>query len=175
MTNSPFDIAAATRADIPALVRLYRDVAAIEGGLARAATEITDGYVGAFVDKALTDGVILVAREAGNGPILGEIHAYAPGPAAFAHMLGDLTVAVHPRSQGRGIGRALFSACLRQVREGRPWTRRVELFVRESNTKAIAFYESLGLVAEGRLLDRIRSASGGYEADIVMAWTPRRP
>jgi ribosomal protein S18 acetylase RimI-like enzyme len=40
---------------------------------------------------------------------------------------------------------------------------------RESNQKALAFYQSLGFVREGRLEGRIRGA-GGPEADIPMAW-----
>ena len=37
-----------------------------------------------------------------------EIRAYGRGLKAFAHTLGDLTVAVHPQPHARGTGRALF-------------------------------------------------------------------
>lgn len=98
------------------------------------------------------------------------MHAYAPGIAVFAHVLGDLTIAVLPRAQGQGVGRALFERCLAEVRQARPRTLRVELFARESNRKAVAFNESLGFVIEGRLAHRIRRTSGTYEADLVMGW-----
>jgi len=46
---------------------------------------------------------------------------------------------------------------------------RIELIARESNKKAIAFYQKLGFQIEGRLLNRIKTESG-FEADIPMAW-----
>jgi ribosomal protein S18 acetylase RimI-like enzyme len=49
----------------------------------------------------------------------------------------------------------------------------VELIARESNAKAIAFYQSLGFVIEGRFERRIRNPDGSLEADIPMAWLRR--
>ena len=43
--------------------------------------------------------------------------------------------------------------------------------VRGSKRKAIAFYESLGFVQEGKFRGRIRNLDGSLEADIPMAWT----
>ncbi len=47
---------------------------------------------------------------------------------------------------------------------------RVELIARESNKRAITFYESIGFVVEGRLENRIKNTDGTFEADIPMAW-----
>lgn len=47
---------------------------------------------------------------------------------------------------------------------------RVELIARESNKKAIAFYERIGFIIEGRLENRIKNTNGTFEADIPMAW-----
>ncbi len=158
--------------DAPAIVELYRAVAAIEGGLARTADEISDEYVGAFVEKSLDGGVIIVARNAAGGMIVGEIHGYALGPRVFKHVIGELTIAVHPNSQGGGVGRAIFTEFMRRVAEERPDILRVELVARESNARAIEFYKSLGFKTEGRFEDRIQSVDGGFEADIPMAWRP---
>jgi len=158
-----------TQNDIEAIVHLYRAVASIEGGLARSVDEITDAYVDHFVSKALENGLIIVAKT-GDGTIVGEIHGYALGPRVFSHVLGELTIAVHPDFQGIGAGKALFNEFMRQVNLDRPDILRVELIARESNAKAIKFYEKLGFVIEGRLQRRIRSVGSGFEADIPMAW-----
>ncbi|MBP6822188.1 MAG: GNAT family N-acetyltransferase, partial [Acidobacteria bacterium] len=109
-------------------------------------------------------------RHSESGQIVGEIHAYALGPKVFAHVLGELTIAVHPEHQGQKLGKALFTELLRQVSESRPDILRVELIARESNQKAIEFYQKLGFKIEGRFVDRIQSVGDGVEADIPMAW-----
>ena len=163
-------IQTATVSDLKAIVELYRIVAAIEGGLARTTEEISRDYVAHFLGKSLESGVCLVARETADGPIIGEIHCYPLGPRVFAHVLGELTIAVHPAHQGLGAGKALFTELLRRVEQDRPDILRVELIARESNQKAIAFYQKLGFIIEGRFEKRICSVGGGYEADIPMAW-----
>ena len=149
---------------------LYQAVAAIEGGLARTRKEISEEYVANFLRKSLDSGFSVIAREGGTRTIIGEIHCYAIGPRVFAHVLGELTIAVNPEHQGLGIGKALFTELLRQVKENRPDILRVELIARESNGKAIEFYQKLGFQIEGRLTNRVRSVGGGYESDIPMAW-----
>jgi putative acetyltransferase len=116
--------------------------------------------------------LVAVPADAGPGPatLAGELHAYPPGPRTFAHVLGELTVAVHPDWQGRGVGRALFAALLSEVERNRPQVTRVELIARESNARAIGLYESLGFRREGRLEGRVRRPDGVVEADIPMAW-----
>ncbi len=165
-----FTIAFGTHNDSQALLALYRTVAAVEGGLARTAEEITADYVSHFVQKSLACGVLLIARQSDTQEIIGEIHAYDLGPQVFVHVLGELTIAVHPRYQGRGVGKALFTAFLHHVSIERPDMLRVELIARESNQKAIAFYQKLGFRIEGKFAGRLRSVQGGYEADIPMAW-----
>lgn len=163
-------INAATSDDRAEILALYLAVAAVEGGLARTAEEISQEYVSHFLGKSLESGFCLVAREANDDPIIGEIHSYALGPRVFAHVLGELTIAVHPAKQGLGVGKRLFTELLRRVEQERPDILRVELIARESNRKAIEFYQKLGFHIEGRFENRIRSVGGGYEADIPMAW-----
>ena len=163
-------ISAASAQDRKAIVDLYLAVATIEGGLARTAEEISEDYVANFLNKSLESGFCLIARGTADGPIIGEIHSYALGPRVFAHVLGELTIAVHPGSQGLGIGKALFTELLRRIEHERPDILRVELIARDSNRKAIEFYQKLGFKIEGRFENRIRSVGGGYEADIPMAW-----
>jgi ribosomal protein S18 acetylase RimI-like enzyme len=150
------------------LLALYKAVARIPDGIARRPDEVTDAYVTGFMHKAAADGVEFVYEEAGL--IQGEIHASRVGVAALDHLLTDLTIAVAPACQGKGVGRALFGALLAEVGERMPHITRVELFARESNHKARALYASLGFVEEGRLRGRVRNARGQIEDDTIMGW-----
>ncbi len=156
--------------DIPLIEQLYKKVASVEGGLARTESEITREYVEHFVSKSIVNGIQFVATDKASNTIVGDIHCFGIGIKAFAHVIGDLTVAVHPDFQGQGIGKMLFEEVLEEVREMRPHILRVELIARESNTRALRFYESLGFEQEGRLKKRIKSVVGGFEDDIAMAW-----
>lgn len=155
-------------ADCEAIAALYRRVARVPGGLARLEEEISDEYVAGFIHSASTRGIILVAENDG-GAIAGEIHAYASELFCFAHILGDLTIAVDPDYQGSGVGRQLFVQFMQQA-EARRGVSRIELIARESNRRALVFYQSLGFVVEGEMRRRIRNTDGSLESDIPMAW-----
>lgn len=158
-----------TASDTGGILRLYRRVAAVPGGLARLASEIDEDYVSGFVAKSLENGIALVAERSAEG-IIGEIHASTAGLYCFSHVLSDLTIAVDPVAQGSGVGRSLFQSLLDRVIDERPDIKRVELVARESNRKALRFYESLGFCREGSLAGRIRNIDGSYECDIPMGW-----
>jgi putative acetyltransferase len=166
-------IRSGTPADAPAIRALYQVVGARAGGIARAPDEVTSEYVEGFITKALERGIIIVAELQGMQGLAGELHAWRTHIRSFAHVLGDLTIAVHPDVQGMGIGRRLFTTLLETVERSMPEILRVELVTQESNTRALRLYESLGFVREGRMERRIRTPLGtGVEADIPMAWFP---
>jgi ribosomal protein S18 acetylase RimI-like enzyme len=150
------------------ILDLYRLAALIPGGLARSSEEISEDYVRNFLKKSNESGISLLAFV--GMQIVGEIHAYHLAPKVFSHVLSELTIVVHPDYSGRGIGKTLFSAFLKEVESHRPDILRVELIARESNRKAISLYESLGFKQEGRLEKRIHSGDGTFEADIPMGW-----
>lgn len=157
--------------DLLKIQQLYRNVARQHGGIARTEEEITDEYVRSFLTRSIEWGLILVAEHPQNPEeIIAEIHACAPGPKAFKHVFSDLTVAVHPAFQGKKVGRTIFTIFLEEVGINRPDIGRVELIVRESNRRAIAFYQSMGFLIEGRFEMRIKNEDGSYEADIPMGW-----
>ncbi|HEY0061632.1 MAG TPA: GNAT family N-acetyltransferase [Telluria sp.] len=161
-------IRTARESDFAALLRLYRDVAAVPDGLARTPAEVSEAYIAGFMGKAAADGIELVYEE--DGKLLGEIHASRIGIASLAHLLTDLTIAVAPAAQGRGVGRALFQGLLDRVTTEMPHITRVELFARDSNVRARGLYASLGFVEEGRLRARVNNARGEPETDTVMGW-----
>lgn len=169
--NIQHRIHCAALSDFEGIKALYQSVARQGGGIARTEDEITDDYIRHNLDTSISRGISYVATV--DEKIVGEIHAYPPFPQLFAHILSDLTIAVHPDFQGTGVGRALFSALLDEVEQRRANILRVELFVRQSNLKAIAFYQSLGFEIEGHFQQRVRRPDGDLEADIPMAWVRR--
>lgn len=161
-------INALASADVLIIADLYRAAAIVPGsGLARAYDEISIEYVQAFVDRAINNGVILGAFI--DSDLVGEIHATRLGPRQFDHVLGDLTVAVHPKAQGQGVGSALLNAFFEKARLINPVVTGVELTARSGNTGALRLYERLGFKAEGRLLGRVKLPDGSIEDDIPMA------
>lgn len=164
----------ATLEDLDIVFELYQAVAKKPGGLARLESEISVDYIKAFLEKSIDDGIVVLALEAdanGEGELLrAEMHAYVPALYCFSHVLSDLTIAVHPDAQGSGLGRRLFEYFMQQVVNARPDIQRIELVARESNQKAIAFYQSLGFEQEGIMQNRIRNVDSSLENDIPMAW-----
>lgn len=165
---APPSIRKAQAHDHARIVQLYREVASVPDGIARTPGEVSDAYVGAFMHRAAADGIELVCEE--DGRIVGDIHAARVGIASLDHLLTDLTIAVAPSAQGRGVGRRLFQALLDEVSHNMPHITRVELFARDSNVKARALYASLGFVEEGRLRARVKNARGEPETDTIMGW-----
>jgi len=161
----------ASSEDLPRIVKLYKAVAQAGGSIARQEQEITEEYVGSFIERSLDTGLIIVGEHPDNpDELIAEIHAYKAGLKVFNHVLSELTLVVHPQHQGKKIGRTLFTIFLEEIGRNRPDIGKVELFTRESNTKAINLYNSLGFKVEGRMEMRIKTPQGLYEADIPMGW-----
>jgi putative acetyltransferase len=156
-----------TPVDAPIVFALHQAAASIEGsGLARSQEEITMDYVQAFVERAWRSGVTLGAFH--DDHLVGEIHAARLGPRQFDHVLGDLTIAVHPEAQGNGVGSLLFAAFFEAAASVIPAITRVELTARSGNAGALRLYERLGFIREGRLVGRVRLPNGAVEDDIPM-------
>jgi RimJ/RimL family protein N-acetyltransferase len=153
--------------DAPAVLALYRMAAAAPGGLARRPDEIDLDHVRAFLAKALRDGVTLGAW-APDGQLCAEIHAARPGPAQFEHVLSDLTVAVRPGLQGRGLGSRLFHDLFDAASRLKPRIERVELMVRAGHGDAVRLYERLGFRIEGCFAGRVKRPDGRLEDDLAM-------
>lgn len=170
MTNSSVTVRAGRQDDAPAIMELYRVVGATPGGIARAPDEVSREYVDGFLSASLARGLIFVAELEGLPGIAGELHAYRNELRIFRHVLGELTVAVHPRAQGRGIGKRLFERLLDEVKTGHPDITRVELITQETNHRALRLYEGMGFRREGRLAGRIMGPDGTLDADIPLAW-----
>jgi len=166
--NETLVLRALTPADAPAVLALYRATAdRPTSGLARSPDEMDLGWVQGFLGKASANGATLGvwAREV----LAGEIHASRMGPRQFDHNLTDLTVAVHPDWQGRGVGARLFEGLFAAAAAMTPAIERIELAVREGNEGALRLYQRLGFVIEGHHPGRVRLPDGSVETDISMA------
>lgn len=161
----------ATALDTAKITTLYKAVAREAGGIARAEDEIDEQYVNHFLSRSIASGLIIVCENETNpGELIAEIHAYKSGIAAFDHVLTDLALVVHPAFQGRKVGRTIFAIFLEEIARNRRDVCKVELITRESNTRAISLYQSLGFKIEGRMEMRIKTPYHTYEADIPMGW-----
>jgi len=157
--------------DLPRLIKLYKAVAREEGGIARLEHEVTEDYVKNFIIKSLATGVIIVGENPDDpDELIAEVHGYKAGISVFDHVLGDVTILVHPKFQGKKIGRTILTIFLEEIGHNRMDIGKVELIAREGNMKAIELYQSLGFRIEGRLEMRIRTPERNYEADIPMGW-----
>ncbi len=153
--------------DFEALLNLYREVAAVPGGLLRREAEITPDYIRYFVEHARARGLSVVAVDE-DRHVVGELHGWVPNIRQLLHVMSDLTIAVSPRAQGQGVGRRLFEGFLARVRERFSGVERVELFCRSDNARAVALYKSLGFIEEGRLVGRVRDERGFVADDLIM-------
>lgn len=163
------------RQSIPAdklkIFSLYRKVARISGGIARSEDEVSEAYIDDFMHHSASTGVEFVVEHPHNTElIIAEMHGYKMIPKAFAHVLSNLTIAVDPDFQGKGIGKLMFTHFIENISQNRPDILRVELVTQESNAKAIGLYQSLGFVLEGRMEKRIGFFNKAIEADLPMAW-----
>ena len=162
-----FSVRPATPEDASAILALHRKVAAQPGGLARQPDEVTAEYVAHAMAFAADGGVNLVAVDT-DGALCGELHVERMKVAIFAHVLTDLTVAVAPDWQGRGVGSALFRALIETARTMTPPIGRIELWTGAANLGAQRLYQRLGFQIEGRMIGRGRYPDGHVEDDIVM-------
>ena len=157
--------------DLQRLINLYKAVARVEGGIARLEYEVTSDYVQNFILKSLATGVIIVGENPDDPEeLVAEVHGYKMGISVFDHVIGDVTILVHPKFQGKKIGRTILTIFLEEIGRNRTDIGKVELIAREGNMKAIELYQSLGFRIEGRLEMRIKTPDGNYEADIPMGW-----
>lgn len=104
-----------------------------------------------------------------DGALVGQGTLTAFGPAYVRHSMA-LAMHLHPRAQGRGVGRALLQALLARATN----LERVELYVRADNDRAIALYRSSGFVLEGVRTALLRTPQG-HVSDMIMTRHQRAP
>ena len=132
-----------------------------------------DHNVREWLTLAPWQGVRFV-QEGDDGRIVGEGSLRRMGPSMIDHV-AVLALGVHPDVQGQGLGRAMMNALLAWARSppshpsgrARP-VRRVELYLRADNDRALSLYTSLGFALEGRRARFVRLPGDRFIDDLVM-------
>jgi len=112
-----------------------------------------------------TNSRFMVARV--DGQIVGAI-SITGGNKERTHHVGNIEVFVAQDVRGRGVGRALMAAAILWA-QSNPILRKLGLHVFEDNTRAVALYQQLGFVVEGRLEAEFQEIDGSFRNDLVMA------
>jgi ribosomal protein S18 acetylase RimI-like enzyme len=118
-----------------------------------------------FLDTGTRPEDVLVAED--DGQVLGYVWLRRTGPhPAHDHVLTVDGLAVQPREQGRGIGRALVAAAIEEA--SRRGGRKLTLRVLAPNTAARRLYASAGFHVEG-VLEAEFLLDGRLVDDVLMA------
>jgi GNAT superfamily N-acetyltransferase len=132
----------ATRADVPALLTLIRELAEFEHLLDQVAADEATLAQELFGERRVAE--VLLAEEGENAVAFAVyFHNFSTFVGRAGLYLEDLYVRPHARR--RGIGRALISFVARVAVERK--CGRFEWSVLDWNTRAIDFYRSIGAVA----------------------------
>lgn len=107
----------------------------------------------------------LVASE--NGHMLGYITIVFPMLRKFRNN-AYIVLAVDADARGKGIGSKLITAAEEKARSLKRY--RIELEVFAKNSRAVALYERLGYVIEGRKKNAIRDESGTDDILFMAKW-----
>jgi RimJ/RimL family protein N-acetyltransferase len=81
---------------------------------------------------------------------------------------GSFTISIHPRWQGKGLGRVMTQAALDWAKEA--GLAQVNLTVFASNGRARKLYESLGFIEQGIRRGYVRYEDGRVDDDVLMVW-----
>jgi RimJ/RimL family protein N-acetyltransferase len=111
-------------------------------------------------------GKYLIAES--GGAVVAHACLYPMAPRRLAHVL-RLDMCVHAGHWRQGHGEALLRALLAWARH-QATALKIELLVRSENLPAVALYEKLGFVMEGRLKGRVRLNSGRLVDDLSMGY-----
>lgn len=159
----------ATPADAAALLAHLKALAAEPGiNIPLALDEITttlDQEKSLLASIAEASNAIMLVAEA-DGALVGELSLRAISPRRAVRHVATLGMSVKHDWRRKGVGRALMTEALAWAPTA--GITRVELYVYARNAPAIALYEQLGFVVEGRRRNFIREGDA-YLDDLVMA------
>jgi ribosomal protein S18 acetylase RimI-like enzyme len=157
----------ASSRDVSILAQAEREIAKTPGRLALQPEELINSALlerMKFVIKYPTGKFVVIEQGAS---IVG--HALLrPMPLQATSHVVDLTIAVHEGYQGRGLGKKLMEYLISWAKSN-PKIEKIQLHVRSSNERAIALYEKMKFVEDGRKTKMIKLSSNDYLDDIYMA------
>lgn len=158
--------------DLPGLRELELEIVGDGQGVVRDLSEVAPPEK--FIEKhkerwwgeratrivGMVDGVLAAS---------GELTGFAP--SKLRHV-GIMAMGVGPSYQGAGLGRAILNQLIILGRTGfgesHPPIRRVELYTRADNARAISLYKSAGFEVEGCRRNFVCLGEGAFVDDIIM-------
>jgi ribosomal protein S18 acetylase RimI-like enzyme len=146
--------------DAPAIAVLLREIA--ETGVSFASPEEVDEV---RIARDLADGLGLRIVVERNGAVVGFLKL-DPGRYQSVARTARLQMAVQRDLRGRGIGRELLRAAITWAESGA--LDRIEVFVRETNPRAVELYRRFGFVEEGRMRQRVKLRDGRRVDDLIL-------
>ncbi|ARU63906.1 hypothetical protein CBW65_13505 [Tumebacillus avium] len=115
-----------------------------------------------YLDRCPPGSQIVAESE---GVVCGYVQSRNPTGLPSNDHVAELSIAVHPDYQGKGVGRQLMQAIEdKALREGK---RKVALRVLATNSGAIEFYKRCGYIEQGRLVQEF-FLNGQYVDDLMM-------
>lgn len=139
-------------------------VAATPGLLIGVPHEIPLSAYQQLIAELQSSGLYIVGEA--HGQLVGHLILEPMGMQQLAHVL-RLSIVIHPNKQGQGLGRQLLQHAIDWAQQ-HPKFDKIELNVRAGNQRAIALYQSLGFVQEGRFARRVKLSPTQYIDDISM-------
>lgn len=115
--------------------------------------------------KSLSDREAIFLAEL-NGKIVGfqSIDLFSKFILSMSQV-GTLGTYILPEYRGKGIGKKLFEESLKFAREFK--YEKLVIYVRETNTSALSFYQSLGFKPKGKLEKQVK-IEGIYDNEIFL-------
>jgi ribosomal protein S18 acetylase RimI-like enzyme len=148
--------------DASLITKAEQEIAKEPGHLCSLPSELNEENVKQSI--ASSQGIYLVAEQEGH--LVG--HAFLKcSPLQSIRHIAWLNIFVHKGHQKRGIGTQLIEKLIAWAQESDE-IEKIELYVRASNSHAIALYKKMGFHEEGHLKNHLKVANG-YIDDILMA------
>ena len=152
--------------DASVLAAAERVISQLPGFLVSKPHELTDErFRQTIIELSESKSGRYLVAEMGN-EVAGHAFLEAMSLEAISHVV-RLTIAIHPGSQGKGIGQALLQTLIAWAKEEKT-IEKIELNVRATNLAAQKLYLKLGFIEEGRLSRRIKISEDQYLDDVLM-------
>ncbi len=153
--------------DALACVQAEREIAATPGFLVSKPFELLEDEFRATILKSIQPKSVIYLVAECDREIVGHAFLEPLHRNAISHV-ADLTMAIHPGWQGKGIGTQLLQALIKQAKAS-GHIEKIALHVRATNERAIALYTKAGFIQEGRLKKHVKINATEYIDDILMA------
>lgn len=166
MNHAPVTLRRASAKDAAAFARFMAEPSVLSN-LMQLPYPSEEMWTKRLADQAQLSGVELHLVAERDGAVVGSAGLHPAGLALRRRHVAFLGISVATEHQGTGVGRALMQGLV-DYADGWAQLLRIELTVFADNARAIALYERMGFVHEGRAR-AYALRNGRYEDVLYMA------